>query len=111
VPIRAAPKAAGLNRWRLSIASRYLDAIAQADTRTRKPVAARSPGDGGVMIRTMISALMHTDSQLLLASNTRAKSQLTPKHVDSATRVEKARFIQGWRTMPRTARTRAASTI
>src|ERR1039457_5540877 len=101
MPISAAPKAAGLKRWRLPAASMYFEAIAQADTRTRNPTAARSPGAGGVMIRAMIRAVMQTDSQLLFAPKTRAKAQLTLKDADSAAIVEKARLIAGCCTLPR----------
>src|ERR1700744_3899163 len=102
MPISAAPNAAGLNRWRLPLAMMYFEAIGQADTRTRNPVAARSPGEAGVTISAMINALMQTDSQLLFAWKTRAKAQLTPKHASSATTVEKAKFTGGWCTTPRT---------
>src|SRR6185437_1863121 len=111
MPIKAAPNAAGLKRWRPPVAMMYLDAIAQAATSARKPTAARSPGAAGVMIRAMISALMQTDSQLLFAPKTCAKTQLTLRHTDSATAVENDRFTQDWRTIPKTDRVRAVSRI
>src|SRR6185437_2721364 len=77
IPIRAAPKAAGLNKWRLLIATMYFEAIAQADTSTRKATSPRLPGAAGVRIRVMMSALIETDSQLLPAP----KAQIGRAHV------------------------------
>ncbi len=58
-----------------------------------------------------MSALMQTDSQLLFAPNARAKAQLTPRHANSATIVEKPRFSHGWCTIPRADKASAASMI
>ena len=97
--------------WLTQNGANYFDAIAQAEIKARKPNAARSPGADGVTIRTMINALIQTDSQLLAAPQTRAKAQLTPQHVDTAAAAATAKFIHGRRTTPISDKIIAASRI